>query len=124
MDQTRKKHLLQSYADRPKPAGVFQITNTVNGKMLLGSSLNLDGRLNRHRFMLSAKAHDNAALQKDWLEYGAEAFTFEVLELVSVTEEPSFDTNDALRALEDQWSAKVNPFDGRGYNTKRDLRDV
>ena len=46
MDQPKKsrKELNQEYMKRPKPAGVFQIKNTANGKVLLGSSLNLEGR--------------------------------------------------------------------------------
>ena len=38
-----REGLIRAYEERPKPAGVFQIKNTVNGKLLLGSTLNLKG---------------------------------------------------------------------------------
>ena len=48
-----RKELKQAYRERPQRAGVFQVKNTANGKLLLGSSLNLDGPLNGHKFALS-----------------------------------------------------------------------
>lgn len=56
---------------------MFLITNTAKGKVYLGSSTNLHGPLNKHRFMLSIGAHPNRGLQEDWATHGAEAFTFE-----------------------------------------------
>jgi len=38
-----RKDLLREYKERRRPAGVFQVRNTANGKVFLGSSLNLDG---------------------------------------------------------------------------------
>ncbi len=48
-----KQEIRREYKERQKRAGVFQIKNLANGKVLLGSSLNLDGPLNSHKFMLS-----------------------------------------------------------------------
>jgi len=39
-----RQDLKREYKERVKPAGVFQVKNTANGKVLLGSSLNLEGR--------------------------------------------------------------------------------
>jgi hypothetical protein len=71
-----RKELQREYLNRPKPAGVFQIKNIANGKILLGSSLNLEGPLNSHKFMLSIGSHRNTALQKDWNELGSKNFIF------------------------------------------------
>ncbi|MFN8401962.1 MAG: hypothetical protein U0V48_00145 [Anaerolineales bacterium] len=46
-----RRELNREYAERVKPAGVYQVKNLSNEKVLLGSSLNLEGPLNRHRFM-------------------------------------------------------------------------
>ena len=51
--KTRKEIHLE-YKERVKPSGVFEIKNIANGKVLLGSSLNLEGPLNKHRFMLGS----------------------------------------------------------------------
>jgi hypothetical protein len=48
-----RKELKREYKERQKPAGVFRVKNTANNKVLLGSSLNLEGSLNKHRFMLT-----------------------------------------------------------------------
>jgi len=120
----RKRELKRSYRERPKPAGVFQIKNTVTGKLLLGSSRNLDGILNRHRFMLSNGSHYNQALQQDWKQHGADAFVFEILELVEVSQEPGFNLDDELTLLEQIWIEKLEPFGEQGYNPNEPIRDV
>lgn len=119
-----RQELKRAYQERPKPAGVFQIKNTISGKMLLGSSLNLDGALNRHRFMLSIGGHPNSELQQDWTQYGADAFVYEVLELVKVTEEPHFNLGDELTLLEQIWLEQLQPFGERGYNRDARIRQV
>lgn len=120
----RRKELKRAYRERPKPAGVFQIKNTVTGKVLLGSSLNLDGALNGHRFSLSHGSHRNAALQRDWDEHGASAFTFEILERVKVKDEPGFDLEAELTLLEELWSEQLQPFGERGYNESPRIRQA
>jgi len=119
-----RRALKRAYKERPKPAGVFQIKNTVNGKVLLGSSLNLDGALNQHRFMLSHGSHRNAAIQQDWRQHGEEAFLFEILEVVKVREDPGFNLNDELALLEELWLEKLNPFGNQGYNTDARIRQA
>lgn len=105
-------------------AGVFQVKNTANGKVLLGSSLNLDGPLNSHRFMLTIGSHRNESLQKDWNTYGAAKFVFEVLEVVKVKDDPHFSIEDELTLLEEIWIEKLQPFGEKGYNTERKIRQA
>ena len=119
-----RKELKQAYRERPQRAGVFQVKNTVNGKLLLGSSLNLDGPLNGHKFALSTGSHRNAALQNDWNHYGAAAFVFEVLEEVRVTDDPHFNLSDELLLLEQIWAEQLQPFGERGYNTDSKIRQA
>jgi group I intron endonuclease len=116
--------LKREYKERAKPAGVFQIKNTVNGKVLLGSSLNLEGPLNSHKFMLTLGKHLNTELQKEWNEYGAEQFTFEILEIVTVKDDPQFNIADELTLLEEIWLEKLRPFGSRGYNTGERIRQA
>jgi len=114
----------RDYQEREKPAGVFQIKNTANGKVLLGSSLNLEGPLNRHRFMLTIGGHPNKALQQDWNAYGPDAFIFEVLEVVKVTDAPYFNLGDELSLLEQIWLEQLQPFGERGYNSDAKIRQA
>jgi group I intron endonuclease len=119
-----RKDIIREYKERQKPAGVFQVKNTANGKVLLGSSLNLEGPLNLHKFMLSTGHHDNKTLQKEWNEYGADKFVLEILEVVKVTTNPNFNLDDELTLLEQIWLEKLQPFGERGYNTDVRIRQA
>lgn len=119
-----REEIKREYKERPKPAGVFQVKNTANGKVLLGSSLNLEGPLNSHKFMLSIGRHRNEALQRDWNEFGEEKFVFEILEVVKVKEDPNFDMDQELTLLEEIWLEKLQPFGDRGYNTGPKIRQA
>lgn len=113
-----KKALTREYKEAARPMGVYQIRNTVNGKMLIGSSVNLPAILNRHRAELRMGGHRNRELQKDWAEFGAEAFEFEVLDTLAPPDRPDYDPSGDLRALEELWLDKLSPFEERGYNAK------
>lgn len=119
-----RDELKRDYQQRIKPAGIFQIKNTVNGKVLLGSSLNLEGPLNSHQFMLKIGSHRNQALQRDWNEHGAEAFVFEILDVVKERDEPGFDRAAELAVLEELWLEQLRPFGERGYNADARIRQA
>ena len=120
----RRKEINREYQERVKPSGVFQVKNLANGKVLLGSSLNLEGPLNKHRFMLQINSHPNKELQKDWNEFGPGQFTFEILETVPVKEDPNFNLKDELTLLEEIWLEKLQPFGERGYDDGQRIREA
>ncbi len=119
-----KKELKREYKERQKPAGVFQIKNIANGKTLLGSSLNLDGSLNKHRFMLMSGSHRNKALQLDWDNAEPDMFAFEILEYVEVKDAPGFNLSDELTLLEQIWLEELQPIGDGGYNTDVKIREA
>jgi len=57
-------------------AGVYEIRNTVNNKVYVGSSVNLARRLYAHRRHLENNSHASAHLQAAWDKYGGDAFRF------------------------------------------------
>ena len=119
-----RKEIHREYKERVKPAGVFQVRNMANGKVLLGSSLNLEGPLNKHRFMLKINGHPNKELQQDWNELGPDQFSFEILETVQISDNPNFNLKDELTLLEEVWLEKVQPFGERGYNSSAKIREA
>ena len=119
-----KQDIKREYRERKKPAGIFQVKNTVNGKILLGSSMNLEGPLNSHKFMLTIGRHRNEQLQKEWNEFGPDKFVFEILETVKVKDDPNFNLADELTLLEQIWLEKLQPFGDRGYNTDERIRQA
>ncbi len=123
MAKTRQE-IKREYKERKKPAGIFQVKNNVNGKVLLGSSLNLEGPLNSHKFMLQIGNHRNSALQKEWNEFGPDKFVFEILEVVKVKDDPNFNLEDELTLIEQIWLEKLQPFGEKGYNTDTRIRQA
>jgi group I intron endonuclease len=119
-----RKDINREYKERIIPAGIFQVKNIVNGKVLLGSSLNLEGPLNRHKFMLKIGSHLNKELQKEWVEFGADQFIFEILEVVNVKDDPNFNLKDELTLLEQIWLEKLQPFGKYGYNINERIREA
>jgi len=119
-----KKDIKREYKEQQKPAGIFSIRNISNGKVLIGSSLNLEGSLNRHKFMLSTNQHTNRKLQQDWNEYGSDKFLFETLEIIEVNEEAGFNIKDELTLLEQIWLEKLNSFGDKRYNLNENIRQV
>lgn len=126
MEEPKKsrKDIVREYKERRPTAGVFMVKNTVNGRLLLGSTRNIDGPLNKHRFMLQIGSHRNRRMQADWNSFGADAFVFEVLETVAPSDAPGFDMDDELTLLEEIWIEKLDPFTGDGYNTDRRIREA
>lgn len=118
-----RKEVHREYKERVKPAGIYQVKNTANGRMLLASSLNLEGPLNRHKFMLKIGSHTNKALQKDWDEFGPDAFVFEILEEVKMKDDLNFNLQDELTLLEMIWLEKLQPVEN-GYNLNVRIREA
>lgn len=112
----RKKELKTLYKETPRPTGIYQIRNITNGKLFLGSSLNLDGSVNSNRFQLKMGSHRNIQLQQDWQTFGEEAFTFEVLEQLKPADIQSPECREKLSKLEEQWLLKLQPYGEKGYN--------
>lgn len=121
-EKTRAE-LKRACKEAPRQAGVYQVKNQQSGKILLGSSTNLHGPLNQHRFLLSIGRHDHAALQADWNRLGPDAFTFEILEAVKPSDDPRFNLDDELILLEQIWLEKLGPPGERGYNLGPIQRD-
>ncbi|AKV04038.1 LuxR family transcriptional regulator [Labilithrix luteola] len=120
---TSRSELKRQFKETPKRAGVFTITNTKNGKVFLGSSLNLHGPLEKHRFMLKLGGHFVGELQRDWQRFGPDAFAFAIVEEVTPKNDEDFRMETALAELEARWVEKVSPFGEGGYNVDRNIRE-
>ncbi len=59
--------------------GTYRITHAASGRSYAGQTINLASRFSYHRTRLACGLHHNRLLQLDWNQYGAEAFTFEVV---------------------------------------------
>jgi hypothetical protein len=105
--QIERKAQIRQYKETLPPAGVFRVRNTATGKSLVGSSVNLSGTLNRHRFQLERGSHPSKDLQADWNALGPDAFQFEVLDRLKPSDKPDYDATEDLQVLKELWIEKL-----------------
>ena len=70
----------------PHTSGVYQIKCISNGKIYIGSAMDIHDRCEHHRSSLRRGDHRNAHLQAAWNKYGERSFEFETLELAEPSE--------------------------------------
>jgi len=114
-----RNELKRAYKLTPPPAGVYQIKNLRNGKVLIGSALNVHGKRNGILFQLRQGHYFNEALQADLDQFGPEAFVVEVLDELKPAEGEINVDPEELRALETLWLEKVQPYQEKGYNVRK-----
>lgn len=61
--------------------GIYKIVD-VNGKTYIGSAVNIEKRWDKHEYDLNRNNHCNIHLQRAWNKYGAQYFTFSIVEIV------------------------------------------
>jgi group I intron endonuclease len=76
-------------------SGIYVIRNLVNGKVYVGSSVNIKHRRENHFSSLRRGSHINKHLQRAYNHYGPDAFEFQVVEQVQDA--------DSLLAREQHW---------------------
>jgi hypothetical protein len=110
------KELKNEYKLKKFKVGVFQIRNTINEKIYVDSSPNLDAIWNRIRVELNFGNHRNETLQKEWKEFGAENFRFEILSEIEQNDSSSSDYNKEAKQLAEMFIDELKPFAEKGYN--------
>ena len=86
---------------RPIVMAIYKIECTSNGKLYVGSTVNLRRRWIRHVSHADANKHHCAPLQAAWSKYGRDAFTFHVLEYIT--------DKDAILNWEQFWLDELSP---------------
>lgn len=119
MGKLDRKKLIRQYKEDPRPTGVFQVKNLATGRLLIGSSRDLPGMLNRQRFQLEMGSHPDKELQADWHELGPDSFEFAVLDELEPGEDGSAVGTDELRVLHAMWlerlvGSELYPHSSRG----------
>lgn len=105
---TVSSHVPQDNTSIPEVPGIYKITCIVNGRIYVGSTVNLLKRKRDHFSYLRRNRHGNPKLQRAWNKHGEQAFIFEVLELVLFPE--------MLIDREQHWFDKLKPFGNKGFN--------
>jgi group I intron endonuclease len=74
---------------------IYKITNTVNGKFYVGSSVDTRRRFWAHKKLLRRGTHHCHYLQNAWNKHGEDTFNFDVIEIVP--------EHESLETVEDRW---------------------
>jgi hypothetical protein len=111
-----RKELKDEYKLIKPRMGIFAIRNIQNGKIYIARATNLDLIWNGEKFKLDSGGHSNHALQKDWKEFGADNFEFEILHELKPPDDPAINARAELIALEEMTIEDMQPFGDRGYN--------
>ncbi len=91
-------------------SGVYTITCTANGRVYVGSSINIEKRFAYHVWQLRSGVHENRHLLNAWNKYGEAAFVFRMIEAVPGP--------DRLIEREQFWMGRLSP--GRtGFNIRQ-----
>lgn len=118
-----KKDAKLEYKLTHRTMGVFQIKNKIDEKVFVDSSINVPGKINRHKFQLNAGVHPSKTLQAEWNEHGEQGFEFEILEDILPRDDPNYNYAADLEFLEDLWLDKLEPYGDRGYNERKKTRE-
>lgn len=114
MDKDRKTALKKAYKETKRTAGVYRIKNEKNGRIFIGSSVDVNSRINRHRAESNLGVEQNREMFADLKEFGIGSFTFDILE----TLDDDYDSDELLmedlKLLENMYMEKLDPF----YNKK------
>lgn len=111
-----QKELKEAYKLKKFRIGVFQIRNSINEKIYVDSSVNLEAIWNRIRVELNFGNHRNEMLQKEWSAFGEENFRFEVLSEIEQKDGDTIDYNKEAKQLAEMFIDELKPFEERGYN--------
>ena len=105
-----RKALGKAFKERKLVGGVYTITNTANGKYIVGHTANLASIKNRFQFAVTTGSAVDPKLRQDWGEYGGQAFRLDVLEeLEQGPEQTQPQFMDDLKALEQLRRADLDP---------------
>ena len=105
----KRKKLINEYKQRKQTGGIYKITNSLNGRYILGSTRDLRAMQNRFAFSVTTELCIHIKLQEDWQEFKGKTFTFDILELIEKKEAQSQDEFiDDLQTLEEIWRGKFD----------------
>ena len=103
-----KKELKKQYQQQKPKAGVFQVLNKVNGKVLIEGDKNIPSKWNRHRTELRFGSHRNKQLQEDWNKEGEENFIFSIVSELEFEEVENLNLQEEIKLLKEIVEEEMN----------------
>lgn len=108
MNILSKKLLKEAYKNRVVIGGVYAIRCRTTGQTWLRASTDLQGSKNRFAFCVATNSHPESCVASAWKTYGAECFSFEVLEEIEKQElQTTQEFSQDVSTLLELWKEKL-----------------
>ena len=86
MDPSKKRELKNGYKEKAVVGGIYRIQCNGNHRAWLKSTRNLSGQQNKFEFSLSINSCPEPGMRAEWVQYGAQSFSFTILEQIQKKE--------------------------------------
>jgi hypothetical protein len=104
MERHSKKEIKEQYKNRKLIGGIYSIKCNGNGRIWFKSTNDLEGQINKFNFFVSTNFCPEPTMRVDWNQYGAQAFSFTVIEKLEKSEtQTEKEFTDDIHALHEMW---------------------
>lgn len=115
----RKKELKELYKQTKPQMGIFIVRSKLSNRCYIQATQDLRGVMNGAKARLGGGMHPYLELQKEWSEFGADSFSFEILETLEYDKDESkTDYTEELALLQMIWEENLAK-DGMEFYRKR-----
>lgn len=113
MESAKRKELINQYKEKFTVGGIYTIRCEGNQRALTRSTQNLIGQQNRFAFAISTKFCPEPAMLAEWNRYGAQSFSFSILDRLERKEgQTEREYTEDLDALLEIWLEKTRQAGG------------
>lgn len=114
---SRDSIMKTEYKNQSNKNGIYRIRNIENGRVYYGSCTSFKRRYLSHSNLLETNKHGNKFLQNDYNKCGADAFIFEVVEVVEGNKEERL-------VKEQQYVNEIYDTQKKCYNIRKNIFDT
>ena len=108
MDKQSKKVLKEQYKSMLEVGGVYCIKCSAAGRSWVKATTNMQGAKNRFEFLALTNHCPETSMIEVWKQFGADAFSFEVLEEIKKKEtQTSCEFSEDVNTLLEIWIEKL-----------------
>lgn len=108
MESMQRRNLKNAYKEQTTVGGVFCIECSGNHRQWLKASPNITGMRNKYEFAMAIGSCPEPGMRSEWLQYGAAAFSFSVLETLTKKEtQTDAEFREDLGVLLELWTEKT-----------------